>query len=517
MFTPQKLFHFVFANQEDDYYTSSLMKLTLEGFLWRELVKKKYHSVIIGEKGILSDSYILLLTGISSAEFYPSQKQKKKKKLFGFRNREDENEIQNPDSIKEMLEIRRNNIMNVIDRLLDMMNGMGRKIALALPIGLLQKYCDSDDERKKYIKKLAKKNNENIIVAISTVFAEDNDPFFTYPEWTRGQTAKTTDSVFTEKDICPELYKAVSPGNDKPRAIMTYDRIKSVLPEQVNVLNEITVPVIRNILKYHCIRDHIDYREVSVDMAAVIICLWFRNACFYDKYQYTGLMSENTGHSFRIIAEDICKSSFKDGLKEIIQKENPTFPQRLLEKWSYTDEGVYFPYNKEYISGLPIVGIMQRYKELLAAHNAAEENKIREMAKLISFFQKPHYISKDITGIPSFLNFENSTEQKKIKGIMRYLENKAEWNEWDKETAGLLYILFHFCKVEAEEECSRDYQCRMGQIRYKKLTEAMHCFRSFSQKFPEQLGEMERLKDDILYVLSKNNFSLWEKLVFPVL
>ena len=223
MFTPQKLFHFVFANPEDDYYTSSLMKLTQEGFLWRELVRKKYHSVIIAEKGILSDSYRLLLTGISSAEFYPSQKQKKKKKLFVFRNRE--NEIQEPDSRKEMLEIYRDNIMNVIDRLLDMMNGTGRKIALALPIGLLQKYYDSDDERKKYLKKLAKKNNENIIIAVSTVFAEDNDLFFTHPEWTRGQTEKTTDSVFMEKDICPELYKAVSPGNDKPRVIMTYDRM----------------------------------------------------------------------------------------------------------------------------------------------------------------------------------------------------------------------------------------------------------------------------------------------------
>ena len=283
------------------------------------------------------------------------------------------------------------------------------------------------------------------------------------------------------------------------------------------MLNEITVPVIRNILKYHCIREHIDCGEVSIDMAAVIICLWFRNACFYDKYQYTGLLSENMGHSFRIIAEDICKSSFKDGLKEIIQKENSSFPQRLMEKWSYTDEGVYFPHNKEYISASPIVGIMHRYKELLAAHSAAEENRIRETAKLISFFQKPYYISKDITGIPSFLNFENIAEQKKIKGIMRHLENKAEWNEWDRETAGLLYILFQFCKVEAEEECSRDYQCRMGQIRYKKLMEAMHCFRSFSKKAPEQLGEMERLKDDISYVLGKNDFSLWEKLVFPVL
>lgn len=514
MFTPQKLFHFVFANQEDDYYTSSLMKLTLEGFLWRELVDQKYRSVIIREKGIVS-AYTLLLTGITAGEFFNGQKSKKRKSLFRWREQEEE-EIKQPQPQKEKLEIQGNGIMNVIDKILDMMNGTGRKIALVIPVDLLQRYCDSSDERKKYIKKLAQKNNQNIIVAVSTVFAEDNDPFFTDPDWMRKQTAKTTDSVFTKKDICPELYQALSPGNDKPRMIMTYDRMKSELKEQMNVFNTITVPLVQNILKYHCIRNESCCREVYVNMAAVIICLWFGNACFYDKYQYTGLMSENMGHSFRMIAEDICKSSFEAKLKEIIQKENISDPQQLLEKWSYTEEGVYFPQNKAYISESPIVKIMRKYQTLLVRHNAADETRLKEMAKVISFFQKPYYVSKEITGIPSFLNFEDSAEQKKIKDIIRYLENKAEWNEWDKEIARLLYILFHFCKAEAEEECSRDYQCRMGQIRYKKLTEAMHCFRSFSRKSPGQLGELKRLKDDISYVLGKNDFFLWEKLVFPV-
>ena len=140
-----ELFHFLFADPEDDYYTSSLMKLTLEGLICRTLTDKLYCSVIIKEKRIISDNYTLLLTGISKQNLRVEQK-KKKKKFFGFRSRSNE---ELPASQKEKLEIHKDHIMDTIDKVIQMMNSEDGKIALVIPIRLLQKYCESDDERKK--------------------------------------------------------------------------------------------------------------------------------------------------------------------------------------------------------------------------------------------------------------------------------------------------------------------------------------------------------------------------------
>lgn len=521
MFAPPKLFHFVFANREDDYYTSSLMKLTPEGLIWRDLIDRQYRSVIIKEKKIISDDYTLLLTGIPSQKFCAEQK-KKKKSIFGFRSRDSE-ESDTPlrDSRKEKLEIHKDSIMDTIDKVIQMMNGTEGKIALVIPIRLLQKYCESNDERKNKIKKLSKKNNENIIVIVSGVFAEENDPFFISPEWMRERKEKIMDSVFTEKDFYPELYKALSPDNEKPRMILTYDIMQSVLGERMNVLNQVTVPAVSHILKYHAIRNGLDYHDVSTDMAAVIIFLWFKNMCFYDTYEYTGLMSENISRSFRIIAEDVCKIGFEEKMKEIIGKENISDPQQLLEKWQDTENGLYFPQNKTSVSQRSVVQIMRKYKKLLPNDTAADRDRQKDIADLIFFFQKPCYISREITGIPAFLNFENTTSlysasRHTAEGIVQYLGDKKEWNEWDHETARLLYILFYFCRTEAEEECCIDYQCRTGQMRYGKLLEAMDCFRRYSERNSGQLGELERLKRCINEAVCQDDVSVWEKLIFPI-
>ncbi|MCD7917264.1 MAG: hypothetical protein LUF84_02220, partial [Clostridiales bacterium] len=45
MFSSSELIHFVFANDDDDYYCGGLLRLDLNQYLWMKLHEEHYHTV----------------------------------------------------------------------------------------------------------------------------------------------------------------------------------------------------------------------------------------------------------------------------------------------------------------------------------------------------------------------------------------------------------------------------------------------------------------------------------------
>ena len=170
---------------------------------------------------------------------------------------------------------------------------------------------------------------------------------------------------------------------------------------------------------------------------------------------------------------------------------------------------------------MPMAAEMKRYRTiLLRKEGFVKEKRLANLSGAISYFEKPGYVSKEITGTPSFLNIgkkQGTASRKTVEGALKYLENREEWNKWDQQAAKMIYVLFRYCRAEAEEDCCKDYQCRIGQKRFEKIMEAVNCCFSFSEKAPNRLDQLDKISRSLDEALKKGDIGMLDALVFPVI
>lgn len=497
------LFHFVFANQDDDFYTPAYIKMKFRPYLLFQLKNSKYTHIYFWERAfdMSNDFYSLHTIGGCIIELNDQRKQNGK--IFDILKRKKSNtKVHRDDEGKAYgstlsLYIEKDKASDYFLKILKFAEN-NSSTAIVIPVDVFVGLCDERNFRgeisKQIISKLvalrSKRGNTNIIILTSSVNATENDKYFRNSELERGteRSAYSQENIFFHKKLFPEIRGAFdSPSTEKmPKLVFTYDLLKESMGDRVQMWNELSYYSILTAVKYALMHNMtLDKIKIySPEMYAAIIWIWYENEKFREKYKK--VMPNMPNNIFRktkiityIIEEQILSSEI---IKEIIDRECTDDSEKLRGKWPADGKATCITYGgtEEITSAMSI--IMQyliRFRCLLRNHeHRLSDVDVGEVSALIQYFNRPNYQSSiNRADLPHML-FNINDNEKAIDDALCNLEKKQEWNVWDDCSVQIFLLLFRSCRTQASQKCQVDLWNELGQVIFKKCREGLsYCLR----------------------------------------
>ena len=249
------LVHFVFANR-DTYFLESMVRLSLEDKLYRELsmqgcrrifyLKRGIHPCVLGTKDRASYEFCALAA--------------RKKALFGFRKGTEIPDYSGQDVVRSDEELRA-------------MLRDARNSALVIRIEHFTKLFSAAPEE---LAALAAENsqNRNVIVVVASVRAADSLPFFRDPQ-----------GIFRNERIFPEICQAFSDAHC--REGRSYELLRVYLGNRCLFYNSLSRYSIANTVRWVLWNAH-KTREENIDedteKIAAFVYTWYHSAALRRKY-----------------------------------------------------------------------------------------------------------------------------------------------------------------------------------------------------------------------------------------
>jgi len=490
------MFHLVFANRDDDYYTSSYLKTDFLSYLKLNLFNDGFRYLcFINKSSVISSKsdYQMIMTGSLTDEMMKEEPEKKGF-FWPFGSKKDKKP--KTEEIKELsydskttLDVNKDTLCRYFINLLDRM-GDQTGYAVVCPLDIFSACCEYSNELVEALISRRKRSNQNIIVLTGSVNAADHDRMFS------GLALSDQPrhySVFHNENLFPNIRNYIRSKTNRdgfpilPKLIITYEFLKDAFGERMHVLNELSYASICSLVKYSLLRK----REIPdigypSDCYAALIYSWYANVKFREKYADLQL-PDNPFREMTVIAKAIGDPRFFENAKEVLKKEgvrkSRSSAQELADYWSGDRQETAILYDAAMMNDrLPdIYGYLLNYRRNLRRHeeilSASERRDLEEMER---FFRQPSYSLYEGQFI---LPHERCGRyQKSIQELYNSLK-KEEWNSWDESAMRLLYVMFRRCYEHAQETVE-DYTNECGRVEFEKCIAIIRECVKYSEMIP---------------------------------
>lgn len=484
------LFHFVFANQEDCFFTDSYLKLKFRPYLYYCLQENEYEHIYSLYAG--DNSYFLRAVGGINRN---NEENNKKKSFFSWIGKSKNDTVEKKDYIsgccENAMEISAEECSEAICEILKLMEKTGN-MALVVSVNI---FCELFNT-KNIIRQLEKLNSSNIIVITSSCLASDNDKYFISPEQVRSYDSnkqKEKGSIFyQDNSLFPEFKRAYVDNVKLPKLVFTYDILKSTFNERVQYWNELNYDDILKIVYYNVM--HGFYNNYPPELYATVLSIWYGNHVFRNKYSNILRLPENNMRTNQTIYDIIKNNKITSSVMEqIIRNEKTDDFKKILETWEKRTDNIFIS-NGISIKNLEhqksASGYIIRLNKMLALNPEILKDKKNILAEIEAFFIKPSYVSsrrcnyslphERMSGVGDY-----SYEEQIIDKAYNWLESKEKWNYWDKYTAVMIYEMFYSCREDAMDKTDKDVWGDISVLCFKIWVNGIEKAMKFSQLYPD--------------------------------
>lgn len=459
------LFHFVFADQQGEFITPSLLKLKFIPYLQQQLIASNFQYIYIIRHGQdLDESYIMQSLGYKSISF-DVKKEKNFFCNFFNRNKLFSKKDVNSDSqsfgvIKD--EITANEMKNRLFQILEFMQNQ-REVSLAIPFYLINKLRD-DEKLHLLLKKLVKNNHGNVIVLFGSLYKDENDDFF------RRKSLENRDlydmSIFFDMEIFPEIESAFS-VNKQINRVPYYRLLSETLGKRIQVWNSFSYEEISAAIRYKFIHSNdIPFEKaLLIDKYSEFLCMWYNDSSFNDIY-YNLTINDNPKRSVIDLVNNLDSPEFRERIEEIISDNFIYNESDFSEKCIIAD-------NSEDKS---FVNFLMEYRNILrSSENLLEDLDIKKLLEITEFFREPALIYYKNLCPPTYKKFIENENKKFFKDLFKFLKNEQRceggWNSWDKSAAYIIYVLICYCYDDALKDYDEDmYHINVSEAFNKSIS-----------------------------------------------
>ncbi len=485
MFSASELFHFVFANMNDEYYTSSLVKMDFDTYLWYCLRTNSYKYIAHIIKVPNSSEYVMELTNMSlkktentasssgfwgSFSFFSRNNNDDMRSKEHFFYEHDSNVCREKSSAKLW-----DDMQEGISEILEFMK-TNSSVAFVMHIDEFDMLCKNRDNMAKLVA-MKKDNHSNIIVLCGSVDAAENDKYFvesSHKYNSKNQYDANDRSIFFERKLFPELLNEFRPADIEklPKMVITYALLKKALGDRMMVWNEFSYDKVLDVVRYKFLRAR---KEEMAEMyppefAAFAVQAWYGNYHFRSKYKEgSSVLDGNRTRRFSSLAYDVGKRGFMRWLREIYLSEKTYDIYELKKRWMIDESYSYIGYFSESHSDPAIVQQMLKYREILLQQRYdIGKEKMDYIISMIKFFRQPSYVSSNNKADLPHHFFENPKYAEELNKLYTDLSRKGEWNKWDDCCIEVLFALFDLCKDHAESCCGNDSFNETGELQVEQ-------------------------------------------------
>ncbi len=497
------LFHFVFANRDDDFYTSSYIKMSFEPYLRYKLIKKNYRYLcFLGREHYkMGKEYRLDLIGGIGTEILDQvvvEPVKKNKGLFenifGKKNKPEApsriGEINHEEDFRiEHVETNFQTLTGYFNKILGVMS-QKKGVAVVIPIDIFTELTENADIVKML---LSLQSGYNIILITSSVKALENDLYFKNSslEYHSHRVQSERTSIFFNAKMFPEIEKAFSArtSDSTSKLVFIYDKLKFALGERMVVWNSLPYEHILKAVRYTFMHfPSLPIMRVPEQYAAVIWA-WYENDNFREKHIKLNLPL-NELRKTKEITDILQQKEYIFGIEKVIDEEcsNVQSIKAFCERLTCEDKPIYIVYETggrtEKIE-LMIVQQLIRFKKVVSGHeNILDDEALKRVSFMIRQFSKPSYQSVNNKAELPHVKFKEEENKKLLSSLFSSLEEKSEWNSWDDGSMYLLYVLFWKCYTDSMSMCDNDFFNSLGELRFNRCMEALRYCMKNSRQIP---------------------------------
>ncbi|MEE0265982.1 MAG: hypothetical protein UD936_10195 [Acutalibacteraceae bacterium] len=424
------LFHFVFANGKDYYYTDSAVRLTLHQYMYCELIRQGYKTAffISGDDG----SYELSMV---NQDFFSMSE--KKNALFD-RIKIFQRSARTPEEFAGKKTINgKNNFEDCLDRMITIMNEHDH-VAFFVPIETFKEFADVEGITKK-LKDLSDKNhksgNRHLILIHAPVNVEGSLDYI-----------KDEKGIF-RSGLFPEIDRIFN----KKKNMYIYDELKNEFDTRMVFLNTVTRENVYNIVYRHFIRNETCFSKSfdMIDDYVDLIYFWHNSQAFRE---YAGkLFNEQDRRVFFNIEGSLCDKLLFSKITECINTiKNSNEGRESLKAWFFSNgyklDRVRVPIvdNNSKITKLQQVysRVQQKVKDYYMKQELSEQ-----LLQTIKKLQKPSVIIYDdycsLSYIERFVDFAyEATSDQHMSVDIQTLE---------KSLRAVNYAVQRICSITSEE------------------------------------------------------------------
>ena len=491
------LFHFIFADQQDEYITSSYFSMKFVPYLQMRLVQNEYKYIyVLGSGGKqCTNEYWLSMVGEQSMNLLDNDNGIRGGLITKFLHRHNVNDEKIDRGIR-VFEFSKQSMLEKLYSILDIMEQRS-SIALSLPIDL---FCElGDDKDSEFVRKLTLLKNRrrnNIIIITTSLSAEYNNHFFRFDHLlfpNKPDTNKNS-SVFLNNNLFPEIARAFSDEAEFQNRVLLYEVLQDVLKNQMHVWNNLSYEKICNAVKYHFMHSPgISLKSIAyAEQYAHILWMWYNDIDFCDKY-YNINFIENTQHSIRLIRDSLDNEKVRNRIEEI----NYTGAAYDREEISEKSGKIYGNTNDSFF-----VGILEDYRKILRTHSDILcKEELSELLMIIDYFRKPAFIHKKNSDHPIYTNFSEEKNRVFTRRFLQYLREIKEINQWDAGAAYIFYKLMHYCYKDVSPGYDNDPYHVLCKTIFDMCMKAISYAMKQSSEIPYAQEEAAVFTNDFVNVL----------------
>ncbi len=503
------LFHFVFADQNDEFVTPTFIKMKFIPYLHLKLVQSNYQNIfMIGSSGLrTSGDYWLRMSGNQCEAILENNEPQGAfmKILSGLFNHPSETE-ETVDFSVRVMEVSKEILLQKLYNILAAMQ-QKNSIALSIPIEIFYELGEEPDFLQ-ILTSLRNKSRNNIIVLTGTLSADDNNRFFLYEhlEYPRTNTVKENKNVFLNKNIFPEITRAFSENALLPYRVLHYDILQDTLNDRMQVWNSLSYNEIYNAVKYYFIHssdmplNSIGYSE----QYAAVLWMWHHDVTFSDKY-YNINFTDNPQHSMKLIINSIDREAVRNRIEEIIFNgfifDREDIPEVYGNICGNTKDSI-------------IVALLQEYRKILRiSPGILNEDELYNLLIIIEYFRKPAFLHWKNATLPSYTKFSEDQNKKFIKKLFQhfYRQLETDLNHWDKGAIYIFYILTDMCYKDSLQIGDQDSFHAWCCCAFDKCMEAFRYILKQSDERPFAVEEAASFINEFINVLKTQNRELIRK------
>ncbi len=515
------VFHFVFADQEDDYFDPMYLKLDFQTALWCRVKDAQYkYIIIISHTAEGSGGISIELTGVKESTIANlSEEEQPKDTRSGFvkffttpiGSKKPREIRENPASFdaavsRKRLKVPEDKWDSYLRKLFNFMDD-NQRVALALPGDLFVRLGETPERIQALIRRKEQyKLSGNIVVITSPLQITSQTDYISGGIDCILHSGDRT-SIFAETKLFKELeLSAVRHENDK--VVRPYDFLskQECFGERLVVWDNMTQDDIERAIRYALLRRKDMIPLKSVELCAALFQLLRENALIRARYgKAVGIDAEKMNLKMirgYITSCDI--EALNDVLRQVEEEYKAGSSSTRAPTASALLNMYYFDHNRVPIccgrEDIPKVSLLiDQFKDYIDARYGGDlgEARYRQMVEVRRFFRQPMLPSRKNKEPVPYLRLRQGTQEYLLlkELIFDHLEHREECNCWDEGIIQTLLFLFRDLKETCGER--EDWFNDKSGSRFQSYLSILDSMRKRSEAFErdKEGWDVDTMKD----------------------
>lgn len=276
------LFHLLFANDDDDYYTDSYVKTNFGFYLYHSLIAMKYDYVYYFYGDDFRNCVIKPFDNVSLELFAEKQPGRSiMNSLFGGKKKNTNESFEQQKNIARTrnrnagFQINDTTFEETVSRLTELMKKKSR-IAVVMPIGIFNALADCQNvigELKKISEKNYHDNNRHAFIITASLYANESLRYFKPSD-------ETESNIFTNTELFPELESYFYDYYQFSSNYYIYDKLKRLIGDEMAFYDSLSFENIRRMVTRYCLNtDYVpDFSVKNIHSLTAVIYAYYNSA-----------------------------------------------------------------------------------------------------------------------------------------------------------------------------------------------------------------------------------------------